>query len=99
MEKEDPSHPLLELTVELISRKKGDSMCLWKYLRLEDTSEGHLIFLDSRLVPPHPAIDEVLRSLHQSHMVPSNLIKNTETNYFWPGMAGDVKKKAKSCQA
>ena len=74
-------------------------MGIWKHLRLEDTSEGHLIFLDSKLVPTCPAIDKVLRSLHQSHLYPSTLIKNVETHYFWPGMAGDVRKKAESCQA
>ena len=99
LKEEDPSHPFVELTAELVSRKKGDSMGLWKHLCLEDTSEGHLIFLDSRLVPPCPAIDKVLRSIHQSHMSPSTLIKNVDTHYFWPGMAGDVRKKAESCQA
>ena len=45
---EDPNHPFVELTEKLVSRKKGDSMGMWKHLRLEDTREGHLIFLDNR---------------------------------------------------
>ena len=49
---EDPAHPFVELTEELVSRKKGDAMGRWKHLQLEDTREGHLIFLDNRLVPP-----------------------------------------------
>ena len=32
-------------------------------------------------------------------MSPSTLIKNAETHCLWPGMAGNVKKKAESCQA
>ena len=65
MKAKDPTHPFVELTEELVSRKKGDSMGMWKHLRIEDTREGHLIFLNNRLVPPRPAIDEVLHSLHQ----------------------------------
>ena len=99
MKEEYPDHPFMELTAELVSKRKGDSMGLWKHLRLEDTSEGNLIFLDSKLVPPCPAIDKVLRYIHQSYISPTTLIKNVETHYFWPGSAGDVKKKAESCQA
>ena len=79
---EDPDNPFLELTAEFISKKKGDSVGWWKHLRLKDTSEGHLIFLDRRLVPPRPSIDEVLQSIHQSHMAPATLIKNEEAHYF-----------------
>ena len=97
VKEKDPNHPFVELTAEPVLKREGDSMGLWKHLRLEDTSERHFIFLDSKLVPPCPAIDEVLRSIHQSHMSPSTLIKSAETHYFWRGMAGDVKKKAESC--
>ena len=99
MKSEDPAHPFVELTEELVSRRKGDAMGMWKHLRLEDTREGHLIFLDNRLVPPCHAIDEVLHSLHQSHMLPQTLIQNAELHYFWPGMAAGIKKKAESCES
>ena len=81
------------MTAEFTSKKKGDSVGWWKHLRLEDTSEGHLIFLDARLVPPCLVIDEVLRSIHQSHMSPTTLIRNAEANYFCPGMARGVRKR------
>merc|ERR1712081_149107 len=55
--------------------------------------------LDNRLIPPRPAIDEVLHSLHQSHMSPQTLIQNEELLYYWPGMAHDIKKKAESCES
>ena len=71
---EDPSHQFVELTEELVSRKKGDAMGMLKHLRLEDTREGHLIFLDNRLTPPRPVIDKVLHSLHRSHMSPQTLV-------------------------
>merc|ERR1711954_593665 len=48
---EDPAHPFVELTEEMVSRKKRDAIRRWKHLRREDTREGHLIFLDNRLVP------------------------------------------------
>ena len=83
------------MTVDLTTKKKG----LWKHLCLKDTSEGHLIFSNRKLVPPCPAIDEVLRSIHLSHMSPTTLIKNVEAQYFWPGMAVDVRKKTEGCQA
>ena len=38
VKKEDPDHPFVELTVELVSKRKGDSMGLWKNLCLEDPS-------------------------------------------------------------
>ena len=99
MKGKDPAHPFVELTEELVSRKKGDAMGRWKHLRLEDTREGHLIFLDNRLVHPRPAIEEVLYSLHQSRMSPQTLIQNAELHYYWPGMASDIKKKAESCES
>ena len=49
------------------SKKDGDN-CLYKHFRLEDTDEGHLIFMDHRLVPPEACREELLNNLHQSHM-------------------------------
>ena len=69
----------------------------WVALSTEATLP-HLILYHGRIVVPHEARKEVLKTLHIQHTGESKTLANASQIYFWPRMTSDVKLMMANCK-